>query len=376
MQFDTTNWRRLGLCIGAFFSVAAIATILQLGFIQGSMLTLVLVGLFVGVVLGLVATIWLSVLLHELGHLTMARIRGFEVYEVTVWGRTLFIRGKRIAVQLGPGTLGYVLAFKSRPSRNDLILFYLGGPLFSLVAALVSLYLWRFSPAPTHLLTAIIGVFFLFLCLWSGMMFVFSLSLRIQHADAARIRSLVRNPSETIRLHVVQGELRELLPLRPKNYDLNILEASRPLIGDVTFYLFSSWHSFDRENPELAYAETCSAYNTVIENSESGFYAAMACIEMSTMACLQNDRNLSDAALDMGKKLLATKLMLTGPNVAREFAWGDKQKAVDLARASLIEFEKTRPSAELLEYAKEWYQKIVPEMDVPAAASAPPETSN
>jgi hypothetical protein len=182
-------------------------------------------------IIGLWFEVWIVVLIHELGHCAAGWACGFELVELAV-GRTVLLHQderwqlKRVK-KLGAGGLTGIRPRTADHLREKYVLFAAGGPLASLLFAVLLFGLFLASPGrPWQMLSPLIGI----TAVISFQTFVgnsLPLSSRTRMLrDGARVLHLSRHSAEGQRLLArLQMGLIFTTPMRPRDLPADWIQA-------------------------------------------------------------------------------------------------------------------------------------------------------
>ncbi len=130
-----------------------------------------------------------------------------------------------------------------------------------------------------------------------------------------------------------------------------------------TLPLILYWHYLDADNVEAAEVQIRKAFRMIESQGVRAQSAGPICYEMAMFAArFLGDKKLSDQAMDLGEKAPGKNDTKAVAEMAREYVWGERSKAIKLAERQLAKVEQDLDEGPLLDHMRDWYQRIVPEL--------------
>lgn len=314
---------------------------------------------------------WVAVAIHELGHVIVGWLRGFKTYRVVVFGTVLYTHP--VYKGYKQRSSGYVAHFKRGATANDLKWSYLSGPLFSLfagigfIAAAVAPFLADVQGLTIWMsgISAMLGILNLHV-FWRGWRAKDS-----PRSDFYKIAKLRADAEPLVNEHRYQAVHLLVHEQRPRDIPEDMLSelSMNPSVPSGYVDIHRYWKLFDAGRIVEAQEPLERAYQWATEQNDGGEYAVSALFEMSMYAArFMEDRDLSDEALEKAQQANPNHYNLHGAMIAREYMWGSKEKALELAEAAYAERIRERSNYSwMLEHWIDWYQQIVPEFRKPSA---------
>lgn len=312
---------------------------------------------------------WLPSAIHELGHIVCGWARGFKLYQVMIHGTLCYCHPALRHIEYAGKS--YVYSFKRGATAEDLRWLLLGGPLFSLfagigfIAASVAAFLADVQGLAIWMsgISAILGILNLrvFWCGWKAK--------ESPGSDLYTLAKLREDAEPLVHSHRFQALHLLLHEHRPCEWPEDMLLELSEIPSAPTEYveIHRFWKLFDAGKIVEAQEPLQRAYQSAVEQNDGGEYAVNTFCEMSMYAArFMEDRDLSDEALEKAQQANPDHDNRHAALVAREYVWGSKEKALELAEVAYAERRSMHHSSDwMLEHWFDWYQQIVPEFRKP-----------
>lgn len=315
---------------------------------------------------GFLAIVFFSVAFHEFGHIVGAWITRTPIYYIEVLG-IRFLKKPPYQDLKVQKVGGVVVSVHPRPTPAQVITVLLMGPIFTFVLLGVSIWLMINLPAdesgsiPSDLLRS--AAFFLMV---ENIILVISL-LNFTHPlnDFRTIYKVMREPKEVLSDYGLAVRSQALNNLRPRDYDDEIVEMlaqsrSLPYGG----HLLRFWKAMDSDRVEEAGAHIDKAYSLAYARGARDDFAPSIAYEKSMYeARFRRNREASNVAYDWGLTIDPEHHNRRGADIAREYVWGEVERAIELAREAEQVLLDQSGDHDIREHIRDWYRRIVPEMD-------------
>ncbi len=309
---------------------------------------------------------WLAILFHELGHVVFGWARGLRVYRLVVWGSPIYAHP--LFREYDCEHHSYVVHLKRGATAQDLRWGVVGGPLASLFAGSGFLAfgvlgfpsLSADSLGWLSLLAIVVGLVN-FATVWFGLM-----ARDSPGSDGHMLAQLRSDPELFVNWHRYDALFYLIAEQRPRDIseDLFVELSENPLVptGFVNIHWF--WSLFDLGNTVEAQIPLERAYEWAKQQEACDEYVVSAFYEMSMYAArFMQDRSLSDEAFSRGEEADPAHYNRFGALIAREYVWGSKEKALELAESVYAERAAGEAYAPwLTDHYFDWYKTIVPEL--------------